>query len=58
METERSITEPTAAVSIAGFMKKYKQLKGKNVVIITCGRNVTMQNLAKILDDTKNMKLK
>jgi len=58
METERAITEPTAAVSIAGFMKKYKQFKGKNVVIITCGRNVTMQNLAKILDDSKNMKLK
>ena len=58
METERAITEPTAAVSIAGFMKKYKQFKGKNVVIITCGRNVTMQNLNKILDETKNMKLK
>ena len=30
----------------------------KNVVIITCGRNVTMENLSKILEETKNMKIK
>ena len=58
MENERCIIEPTTAVGLAGYMKKYKEFKGKNVVVVTCGRNVTMPTLNKILDETKHIDTK
>jgi threonine dehydratase len=58
LENERALIEPTTAVSLAGYMKVHKQFKGKNVVIVTCGRNVTMPTLNKILEETKHMKIK
>ena len=58
LENERALIEPTTAVGLAGYMKVHKQFKGKNIVIVTCGRNVTMPTLNKILEDTKHMKMK
>ena len=48
------MVEPTAAVALAGFMKKHKDLKGKNVVVIACGRNMDFDKMQAILAETKS----
>ena len=53
VETEHTVVEPTAAVALAGFMKRYKEFKGKNVVIIACGRNMDLGKMQTILAETK-----
>ena len=56
IERERTIVEPTAAVSLAGYIKKHKDLKGKNVVVIACGRNMDLVKMQEILSETKTTK--
>ena len=54
VEHEHTIVEPTAAVALAGFQKRYKEFKGKNVVVIACGRNLDLGKLQNILKETKS----
>lgn len=43
-ETDQFMVEGAAAVALASFLKNPTPYKGKNVVIILCGRNVSMQS--------------
>lgn len=45
-EQMQIVTEPSGAVSFAGFMKNYHQLRG-NVVILISGNNVDSENFIK-----------
>ena len=56
IERERTIVEPTAAVALAGYLKRHKDFKGKNVVVIACGRNMDLDKMEAILSETKPTK--
>ena len=42
--------EGSAGVSIAGYLSKYREWLGKNVVIVLCGANISLENLKKVLN--------
>lgn len=47
------VIEPSGAVSLAGFMAQYKQLKG-NVVILISGQNVDQENFKTWIKEASN----
>ena len=49
MQTHHMMIEGAAAVAIASYLKMHKQFKGKNVVIIICGANISLEILKGIL---------
>jgi threonine dehydratase len=49
MQTEHMLIEGAAAVAIAAFMKKRACFSGKNVVIVICGANISLETLKSIL---------
>lgn len=48
-ECEGFIIEGAAAVAVAAFLKKAKDFIGKNVLIVICGRNISLHNFHKLL---------
>lgn len=58
VEKERCIVEPTAAVALAGYIKTWRRFRGKNIVVISCGRNVDFDRLQTILAETEPKKAK
>ncbi|HEX4951203.1 MAG TPA: threonine/serine dehydratase [Blastocatellia bacterium] len=49
LETHHQLIEGSAGVAIAGFQKLHQQYKGKNVVIVLCGANISLATLKQIL---------
>ncbi|MBM3265166.1 MAG: threonine/serine dehydratase [candidate division Zixibacteria bacterium] len=50
MVTEhRKIVEGAAAVAVAAFLRQRERFAGRNVVIVVCGANISMDNLIQIL---------
>jgi len=43
------LIEGSAAVAVAGFVKQNERLTGKNVVVILCGANISLETLKEIL---------
>ena len=49
MQTHHMMIEGAAAVAIASYLKMFERFKGKNVVIIICGANISLEILKGIL---------
>jgi len=49
MQTHHMMIEGAAGVAIASYLKMKEQFKGKNVVIIICGANISLETLKEIL---------
>ena len=49
MQTHHMMIEGAAAVSIASYLKMRERFKGKNVVIVICGANISLEVLKSIL---------
>jgi threonine dehydratase len=49
LEKHHMIIEGAAAVAVAAFLKKQKQLSGQNVVIVISGAKISLDTLKKIL---------
>jgi threonine dehydratase len=48
-ETERMIVEGAAGVALAAFLKMASSLKGKNVAIVLCGRNINFSKFIEVV---------
>lgn len=51
IQNQHSLIEGAAAVALASYKKKHKDLYGKNVVIIICGSNISAPLLKQILSN-------
>jgi threonine dehydratase len=49
MRTRHTMIEGSAAVAIASFMKSRDRFAGKNIVVVLCGANISMETLKNIL---------
>jgi threonine dehydratase len=49
LEDHRLVVEGSAAVAVAAFLKKAKELQGKGVVIILCGGNIDIKKFKKLV---------
>jgi threonine dehydratase len=49
LETEHWLIEGAAGVAVAAFLKEAARYRGKNVVIVLCGRNVSPEVLGRVL---------
>jgi threonine dehydratase len=48
LETEHWVIEGAAGVAVAGFLKEASRWRGKNVVIVICGRNVSAEVMERL----------
>jgi len=49
METHHLLIEGSAAVAVKAFLKTHEKWRGKNVVVVICGGNVSLKTLRAIL---------
>lgn len=49
MENHHKIVEGAAGVAIAAYLKDHNRFQGRNVVIISCGANITMKKLKEVI---------
>lgn len=49
IQNQHMLIEGAAAVSVASYLKSAEHFPGKNVVIIICGANITLDALARVL---------
>jgi threonine dehydratase len=49
LEEHRMVVEGAAGVTIAAFLKEKGRFKGKNIVLILCGGNISIQQLKEII---------
>ena len=49
LQIQHMLIEGSAAVAIAALVKRRKDLAGKNVVVIICGANISLETLKTIL---------
>ena len=49
LEKHHLVIEGSAGVTVASFLKEKRKFKGKNVVLIICGQNISMDKLKPIL---------
>ncbi len=54
LDSHHMLIEGAAAVPLAAMTRLSKQIRGKNVVAIICGRNISMETLATVL---RNMRM-
>jgi threonine dehydratase len=50
LETEHWVIEGAAAVAVAAFLKEASRWRGKNVIILICGRNVSAEVLHRLCE--------
>jgi len=43
------IVEGAAGVALAAFLKEHEKFRGQNVVIISCGANISMDKLKDVI---------
>ena len=51
LQNQHSLIEGAAAVALASYKKKYKDLYGSNVVIVICGSNISESVLKQVLSN-------
>lgn len=49
MENHHKIVEGAAGVALAAFLKEHEKFRGQNVVIISCGANISMDKLKDVI---------
>jgi len=49
METHHMLIEGAAGVAVASFLKRSDLFRGKNVIIVICGANISLETLKTIL---------
>jgi threonine dehydratase len=49
LEEHHMVVEGAAGVTVASFLKETNRFKGKNVVLIICGGNISIQLLKEII---------
>lgn len=49
METHHQLIEGSAAVAIASYLKQGQRFANKNVVIVLCGANISLETLKEVL---------
>jgi len=49
LETHHMVIEGAAAVAVASYLKTRHQWVGKNVVIVICGGNISLDTLTQVL---------
>ena len=49
LQTQHMLIEGAAAVAVAAMVKRRDRLAGKNVVVIICGANISLETLKTIL---------
>jgi len=49
LEKHHLVIEGSAGVTVASFLKERRRFKGKNIVLIICGQNISMDKLKQIL---------
>ncbi len=49
LETQHMLIEGSAAVAVAAMVKRRDRLAGKNVVVIICGANISVEMLRTVL---------
>ena len=54
LQTQHMLIEGAAAVAVAAMVKRRNRLAGKNVVVIICGANISVETLRTILMSQKN----
>lgn len=54
LEKHHVVIEGTAGVAVASYLKNKHKYKGKNVVILLCGRNIGIDTLKDILCNNEN----
>jgi len=53
LQTQHMLIEGAAAVAVAAMVKRRDRLAGKNVVVIVCGANISVETLKTVLINTK-----
>ncbi len=51
MDSHQLMIEGAAAVAIAAYLKRQADFKGKNVVVVICGANISLKTLSTILQE-------
>jgi threonine dehydratase len=51
LEKEHMLVEGSAGVAIAAVLQNKNDLKNKNIVIVVCGGNVSIETLSQVLDE-------
>ena len=54
LQTQHMLIEGAAAVAVAAMVKRRDRLAGKNVVVIVCGSNISVETLKTVLLNTNN----
>jgi len=49
METQHLLIEGAAGVALAGYLKMQEQFRGRRVVIVMCGANISLGTLKTVL---------
>ena len=49
LQTQHMLSEGAAAVAVAAMVKRRDRLGGKNVVVIICGANISLETLKMVL---------
>ena len=49
LQTQHMLIEGAAAVAVAAMEKRRDRLAGKNVVVIICGANISLETLKGVL---------
>ena len=52
LQTQHMLIEGAAAVAVAAMVKRRERLAGKNVVVIICGANISLETLKTILQNS------
>ncbi len=55
LQTQHMLIEGAAAVAVAAMVKRRNRLAGKNVVVIICGANISVEMLRSILINKKEL---
>jgi threonine dehydratase len=56
LQLQHMLIEGSAAVAVAAMVKRRDRLAGKNVVVIICGANISLETLKTILNNKQNGK--
>ena len=54
LQTQHMLIEGAAAVAVAAMVKRRDRLAGKNVVVIICGANISLETLKTVLINTND----
>jgi threonine dehydratase len=56
LKTQHQLIEGSAGVGVAALIKNARQFNGKNVVVVLCGANISLDSLGVVLRDSVEIK--